>query len=108
MAENEEPKGESLLEKISEKIKDHESSSSSSSDSEDEKPKSSSAASLKSKVFRIFGREKPIHKVLGGGKRMRFFCSSYRILSRISTICGTIAVLLFHFFTFLDFHFSAL
>ncbi|CAL0331025.1 unnamed protein product [Lupinus luteus] len=49
--EHEEVKGESLLEKISGKIHDHDSSS-----------------SIKSKVFRIFGREKPVHHVLGGGK----------------------------------------
>ncbi|RID45776.1 hypothetical protein BRARA_I02478 [Brassica rapa] len=32
-----------------------------------EKP--SSPSSLKSKVYRLFGRERPVHKVLGGGKR---------------------------------------
>ena len=65
--EHEEVKGESLLEKISGKIHDHDSSSSSDSDNE----KTSASDSLKSKVFRLFGREKPIHHVLGGGKRMR-------------------------------------
>ncbi|XP_057477873.1 reticulon-like protein B4 [Actinidia eriantha] len=54
---------ESLLEKITEKLHGHDSSS---SDSDDEKK--SSPSSLKSKVYRIFGREKPIHKVFGGGK----------------------------------------
>ncbi|KAI4326880.1 hypothetical protein L6164_019404 [Bauhinia variegata] len=62
--EHEESKAESLMEKISEKIHDHDSSSSSNSDNE----KSSSSPSIKSKIFRIFGREKPVHKVLGGGK----------------------------------------
>lgn len=65
---------ESLIEKITEKIHDHDSSSSS-SDSEDEKEKekkkgNESPSSLKSKVYRLFGREKPVHHVLGGGKRM--------------------------------------
>ena len=55
---------ESLLEKITEKLRGHDSSS---SDSDDEK---TSPSSLKSKVYRIFGREKPVHKVFGGGKRM--------------------------------------
>jgi hypothetical protein len=50
------------MEKITEKLHEHDSSSSS-SDSEDD-----SSSSLKSKVFRIFGREKPVHKVFGGGK----------------------------------------
>lgn len=69
---HEEPAGESVKEKIMEKIHGHDSSSSSSSsDSDDDKK--SSASSLKTKVFRLFGREKPVHKVLGGGKRMFFF-----------------------------------
>jgi len=62
MSEHEDSKSESLMEKITEKLHEHDSSSSS-SDSEDD-----SSSSLKSKVFRIFGREKPVHKVFGGGK----------------------------------------
>ncbi|KAK9143887.1 hypothetical protein Syun_013287 [Stephania yunnanensis] len=57
-------KSESLIEKIAEKI--HGDDSSSSSDSDNEKPSSPSA--LKSAVYRLFGRQKPVHKVLGGGK----------------------------------------
>lgn len=64
---HEEPAGESVMEKITEKIHDHDSSSSSSSSDSDDHKKSS-ASSLKTKVFRLFGREKPVHKVLGGGK----------------------------------------
>ncbi len=64
--EHEEAKGESLLKKISGKI--HDQDSSSSSDSENEKKISSSPSSIKSKVFRLFGREKSIHHVFGGGK----------------------------------------
>ena len=74
--EHEEVKGESLLEKISGKIHDHDSSSSSDSDND----KTSATDSFKSNVFRLFGREKPIHHVLGGGKRMRlpsFFLLSF-------------------------------
>ncbi|XP_021909232.1 reticulon-like protein B1 [Carica papaya] len=56
---------ESLMEKISEKIRGHDSSSSS-SDSDDDKP--SPIEAVKSKIFRLFGREKPVHKVMGGGK----------------------------------------
>jgi hypothetical protein len=63
--------GESLMDKITEKIRDGDSSSS--SDSDDDHKKSSSAAaeaqsSSKSKVYRLFGREKSVHHVLGGGK----------------------------------------
>uniref|UniRef100_A0A2N9GL08 Reticulon-like protein n=1 Tax=Fagus sylvatica TaxID=28930 RepID=A0A2N9GL08_FAGSY len=88
------PKEESLLEKITEKIHGHDHSSSS-SDSENEKEKvkqkekererererekekekeiekekySGSPPSTKNKIFRLFGREKPVHKVFGGGK----------------------------------------
>ncbi|KAI4328850.1 hypothetical protein L6164_021173 [Bauhinia variegata] len=57
--------GESLIEKISEKLHDHDSSSSSDSDSDSEKHDTSS---VKEKVYRLFGREKPVHSVLGGGK----------------------------------------
>ncbi|KAK4748623.1 hypothetical protein SAY87_015209 [Trapa incisa] len=57
MAEHEEKKEESLIEKIVDKIHGD------SSDSEDEKP-----SELKAKIFRLFGREKPVHQVFGGGK----------------------------------------
>lgn len=63
---HEEKHEESLKEKISEKIRGHDSSSSS-SDSDDDKP---SESSMKAKVFRLFGRERPVHHVFGGGKRM--------------------------------------
>ncbi|KAE9464796.1 hypothetical protein C3L33_03286, partial [Rhododendron williamsianum] len=58
---------ESVTEKITEKFHDHDSSSSS-SDSENEKS-SSSPSAVKPKIYRILGRERPLHKVLGGGKR---------------------------------------
>jgi len=57
--------GESLLDKIAEKLHGHDSSSSSDSDSD-----KNESSSIKDKVFRLFGREKPVHSVLGGGKRM--------------------------------------
>ncbi|KAJ4837799.1 Reticulon-like protein B1 [Turnera subulata] len=66
MAEHE-PAAESLIDRITEKIHGHDSSSSSSSDSDDDKSHSVNH-SVKSKIFRLFGREKPVHKVLGGGK----------------------------------------
>jgi hypothetical protein len=70
--ENDSTAGESLMDKITEKIHDHrDGDSSSSSDSDDDHKKSSSLeaqSSLKSKVYRLFGREQPVHKILGGGK----------------------------------------
>lgn len=53
---------ESLLDNIKEKFH-HESSS----DSDTDKPHEAAAA-MKAKIFRLFGREKPVHHVLGGGK----------------------------------------
>lgn len=63
-----EPKSESFLEKIVEKIQGHGDASSSSSASEDEKKNGATSSPLKDRVYRLFGREKPVHKVLGGGK----------------------------------------
>ncbi|KAI4372613.1 hypothetical protein MLD38_010822 [Melastoma candidum] len=61
--EEDQPKGgESLIDKISEKI--HSLGSDSSSDSDDD----GAASKAKDKVYRLFGREQPVHKVLGGGK----------------------------------------
>ncbi|KAL9274878.1 Reticulon-like protein [Drosera capensis] len=59
-------KHESFLEKLTDKIHhgggDDDSSS---SDSDNDKP---SLSSLKAKIYRLFGRERPVHKLLGGGK----------------------------------------
>ena len=66
----EEPVLESVMDKITEKF--HGGDSSSSSDSDDEKKGSSSASAaeaVKAKIYRLFGRERPVHSVLGGGKR---------------------------------------
>lgn len=61
---------DSVIEKISEKIHgDDSSSSSSESESESEAVKPESPSTVKAKIFRLFGREKPVHQVLGGGKR---------------------------------------
>ncbi|PRQ58306.1 hypothetical protein RchiOBHm_Chr1g0357851 [Rosa chinensis] len=61
---------QTMMDKISEKIHDHhDSSSSSSSDSDTEKPApATEESSVKEKVFRLFGRERPVHHVFGGGK----------------------------------------
>ncbi|XP_059640527.1 reticulon-like protein B2 [Cornus florida] len=60
MSDHEESKIESVMEKITEKFH----GDSSSSDSDDDK----SSSTLQAKIFRLFGREKPVHKVFGGGK----------------------------------------
>ncbi|KAH7513854.1 reticulon-like protein B2 [Ziziphus jujuba] len=77
MAEHhEEPGAESVVEKITEKIHDvghHDDSSSSSSSDSDNEKSSHSPSSIKSKIYKLFGREKPVHKVLGGGKPADIF-----------------------------------
>jgi hypothetical protein len=84
-----EPKVESFMDKATEKIhRDHDSSSSSSSDNESEKKKKQPvhkdkdapvpSSSMKAKINRMFGREKPVHKVFGGGKRK--FIALYLLL----------------------------
>ncbi|KAJ4951839.1 hypothetical protein NE237_028671 [Protea cynaroides] len=60
-AEDSAPAAESLLEKITEKFH-HDDSSSSDSDNEKSAPSAG-----KSAVYRLFGRQQPVHKVLGGG-----------------------------------------
>ncbi|KAL5072864.1 hypothetical protein RYX36_011848 [Vicia faba] len=60
--------GDSLFEKIPAKLHFDEFSSDSDSDSHSESVKLE-ISSVKDKVFRLFGREKPVHSVLGGGKR---------------------------------------
>lgn len=51
--------GETLIDKIVEKLHGHDSS-------DDEKSEGLSA--VKAKIWRFFGRETPIHSVFGGGK----------------------------------------
>ncbi|KAL3517226.1 hypothetical protein ACH5RR_024128 [Cinchona calisaya] len=72
MAEDLDKKEETLIEELAEKIHGEDDSSSSESESEKEvkksKPLASSPSSVKDKIFRLFGREKPVHQVFGGGK----------------------------------------
>ncbi|KAJ6955447.1 reticulon-like protein B5 [Populus alba x Populus x berolinensis] len=65
MAEQSESPTKSVMEKIIEKVHHHESSS---SDSELDSDKPDPLESVKAKIWRLFGREKPVHHVLGGGK----------------------------------------
>ncbi|KAK8981600.1 hypothetical protein V6N11_028010 [Hibiscus sabdariffa] len=67
MADHIESKMEEIADKISETFHRKSSSSSSSSDSDDDKRSHRHKAPLKAKVYRLFGREKPLHQVLGAG-----------------------------------------
>ncbi|CAN1300486.1 Reticulon-like protein B1 [Linum perenne] len=78
---------ESLMDKISEKIHGGDDSSSDHGHYDNAKKSAApdSPSSMKSKIYRLFGRERPVHKVLGGGKRksppfplrVTFFASSF-------------------------------
>ncbi|KAJ9545744.1 hypothetical protein OSB04_025451 [Centaurea solstitialis] len=61
---------ESVKEKITETFHDEDSSS---SDSDNDGKKTGSVSEVKQKIYRLFGRERPVHKVLGGGKLADIF-----------------------------------
>ncbi|GMN31847.1 hypothetical protein TIFTF001_003428 [Ficus carica] len=107
MAENEHHHEESLLEKITEKIHGHDSSSSSSSsDSDNEKSSERpSSSSLKDKIFRLFGREKPVHKVFGGGKPADIFLWRNKKVS--AGVLG-VATAVWVLFELVEYHFLTL
>ncbi|CAH8266130.1 unnamed protein product [Arabidopsis lyrata] len=95
------PAEESLMEKIAEKIHHHDSSSS--SESEYEKPDSPSA--VKAKIYRLFGREKPVHKVLGGGKPADVFLWRDKKLS--AAVLG-VATAIWVLFELVEYHLLSL
>ncbi|XP_021726765.1 reticulon-like protein B6 [Chenopodium quinoa] len=118
---------ESLMDKISDKIHAHHDSSSSSSDddeghhNENKSPVSSpssahvpppevlpqpevSAAvpsSTSSKIYRLFGREKPVHQVLGGGKPADVFLWRNK---KISASALGVATVVWFVFELLQYH----
>lgn len=71
--EKNESAANSPVDKITEKFHG---SDSSSSDSDDDNDIKSAATAVKSKIYRLFGREKPVHKVLGGGRRTALYSES--------------------------------
>ncbi|XP_057547431.1 reticulon-like protein B4 [Amaranthus tricolor] len=129
MSDLAEDQHDSLIEKITEKIHGHDSSSSSSSDDEDEKQKiSSPSASVpssahfpppevvpedemseapaspstsSSKTFHLFGRQKPVHKVLGGGKPADVFLWRNK---KISASALGVATFIWFLFELLEYH----
>ncbi|KAI4355125.1 hypothetical protein L6164_003928 [Bauhinia variegata] len=88
--------GESLIEKINEKVHDHDTSSSSDSDSEKH-----ATSSVKDKVYRLFGREKPVHSVLGGGKPADVLLWRNKKIS--ASVLG-VATAVYVFFELLEYH----
>lgn len=93
-AEESIPKGvaESIRGKIEEKFRDHDSSSSSDSDDGKSEPSSSSA---KSRINRLFGREKPVHQVLGGGKTADVLLWRNKKISASFLVVATVIWILF-------------
>ncbi|XAR54008.1 hypothetical protein NMG60_11028984 [Bertholletia excelsa] len=103
--ENPDSNGESLMEKIKEKLHRHDSSSSSSSDSDTEKNHISEESSIKDKVYRLFGREKPVHKVFGGGKSADLLLWRNKKIS-VGVLVGATAIWVL--FELLEYHLLAL
>ncbi|KAL1549799.1 reticulon-like protein B5 [Salvia divinorum] len=110
MAEQEEisdPRTESLTDKISDKINGgadgdvHTSSSSSSSDSEQEDDKIATESSVKENIYQVFGPEKPVHKVFGGGKPADVFLWRNK---KISALLLGVATVVWVFFELLEYH----
>ncbi|XP_073131443.1 reticulon-like protein B2 [Henckelia pumila] len=96
-----EPATESLIDKITEKFHG---SDSSSSDSDDDADVKSTAAAVKAKIYRLFGREKPVYKVLGGGKPADIFLwrdkkTSAGVLGVATTIWVLFELLEYHLLT---------
>ncbi|KAL0304350.1 UNVERIFIED_CONTAM: Reticulon-like protein B2 [Sesamum radiatum] len=98
--EGENEKHESVAESIIDKITDKFHGSDSSSDSDDDKIKSAAAA-VKAKIYRLFGREKPVHKVLGGGKPADIFLWRDKKLS--AGVLG-VATVIWVLFELLEYH----
>ncbi|EPS71452.1 hypothetical protein M569_03311 [Genlisea aurea] len=91
--------GESLVDKIVEKIHAHDSSSSS-SDSDDDR-----RSSLKAKINRLFGRERSVHGLLGGGKAADVLLWRNKNVS-LGVIGGATAIWIL--FDVLEYHFLTL
>nr|GMC97671.1 reticulon-like protein B2 [Ipomoea batatas] len=88
---------ESVMDKITEKLHGHDSLS----DSDDEKHKESPVEVIKAKIYRLFGREKLVHKILGGGKPVDIFLWRYKKVS--AGVLGFATDILV-FFELLEYH----
>ena len=107
-------KHQSFIEKIEDEIEEkfHGSSSSSDSDSDSEKKKNSEKtntskdeSSVKNKIWRLFGREKPVHHVFGGGKPADVFLWRNKKISA-AVLGGATAV--YVLFELLEYHLLSL
>lgn len=87
---------DSVMDKVIDKLHSHDSSS----DSDDDKGKKSPVNTVKTKIYRLFGREKPVHKVLGGGKRTLLKSLSVFILNADICRLFRMSVILIHFYMY--------
>ncbi|KAG4131098.1 hypothetical protein ERO13_D09G185800v2 [Gossypium hirsutum] len=94
MGEHEEKHEESLMVKLAEKIHGHDSSS----DSDIDEP---SESSIKAKVFRLFGRQRSVHHVFGGGKSADTFLWRNKKIS--AGVLG-VATVIWVLFELLEYH----
>jgi len=97
---------ESVMEKISEKIHHHDDSSSSSESEPETEKRHASPSSVKDKIYRLFGREKPVHHVLGGGKPADVFLwrdkkVSAGVLGTVTAIWVLFELIEYHLLTLL-------
>ncbi|KAL5202210.1 hypothetical protein ABZP36_013162 [Zizania latifolia] len=90
-----EPKEESVMDTISDKLHGR-GGSSSSSDSDGER-----TPAVRAKTYRLFGREKPVHFVLGGGKPADLFLWRNKRISA-GVLAGATAIWLL--FEVMDYH----
>ncbi|XP_022878753.1 reticulon-like protein B5 [Olea europaea var. sylvestris] len=98
--EKHESAAESLIDKITDKFHG-DNSTSSSSDSDGEKDIKETAAAVKAKIYRLFGREKPVHKVLGGGKPADILLWRDK---KISAVVLGVATTIWVLFELLEYH----
>ncbi|GER57412.1 reticulon-like protein [Striga asiatica] len=105
MAEQEEisdPR-ESLVDKISDKFHGSSGGDTSSSSDSDSEPRREPAppSPVKAKIYRLFGREKPVHEVFGGGKPADVFLWRNKKIS--ASVLG-VATAIWVLFELLEYH----
>ncbi|XP_024989499.1 reticulon-like protein B5 [Cynara cardunculus var. scolymus] len=107
MADNAAGEHESFVDSVKEKISEtfHGDDSSSSSDSDGKGKKSLSLSPMKEKVNRLFGKEKSVHEILGGGKPADILL--WR--NKKSSICVLgVATLIWALFEWIEYHLLSL
>ncbi|BAT94267.1 hypothetical protein LR48_Vigan02g206600 [Vigna angularis] len=92
---------DSFVEKMEEKFHDNNSDSESYSDSDDDHANRPPLKASGSNVYRLFGREQPVHKVLGGGKPADILLWRNRRTTGIALGAGTAVWV---FFQMMEYH----